>query len=234
DETRDAEGFYIYIRDLDDGQVWSAGYQPMRVVPTRYSVQSDADAVEISRMDREIDCRLTVSVAPEHPFEVRRCQLTNFGSRRRRLELTSYLEWVWTSQDADRSHPAFSKLFIDTQFCSDRHAILARRRHRSSDEKEFWGFHSVLRGGAPIADEWLQFETNRARFLGRGRRLHNPVALDPGAKLTGDSGPVLDPIASLRTAVELDAGQSAEVMFVLRAASDGGAIDEALVAAWKI
>lgn len=233
DETRDAEGFYIYIHDLDDGQVWSAGYQPTRVVPTRYSVQSDADVAEISRMDREIDCRLTVSVAPEHPFEVRRCQLTNFGSRRRRLELTSYLEWVLTSQDADRSHLAFSKLFIDTQFCSDRHAILARRRPRSSDEKEFWGFHSVLRDGAPIADEWLQFETNRARFIGRGRTLHNPVALDSGARLTGDSGPVLDPIASLRTAVELDAGQSAEVTFVLGAAGDVGAIDEALVAAWK-
>src|SRR5258705_2233433 len=40
DETRDADGFYIYIRDLDDGSVWSAGYQPTRVIPAQYAIRS--------------------------------------------------------------------------------------------------------------------------------------------------------------------------------------------------
>src|SRR5690349_2388115 len=217
DELFDSDGFYIYIRDLDDGYVWSAGYQPTRVVPTRYSVQSDGQVAEISRVDREIDCRLTVSVAAEHPFEIRRCQLTNLSKHRRRLELTSYLEWVLTSQAADRTHPAFSKWFIDTQFCTDRQAILARRRPRGSDENEFWGFHSVLSDESRAVNLGGQFETNRARFIGRGRTLHSPSALDERAKLSGETGPVLDPIASVRTALSLDPGQSGEVRFVLGA-----------------
>src|SRR4051794_6030562 len=105
DETRDADGFYIYLRDLEDGFVWSAGYQPSRVIPEQYAIRSDANLAEISRVDREIQCRQTISVAPQHSFEVRSCRLTNLGSRVRRLDITSYLEWVLTSQVADRNHP---------------------------------------------------------------------------------------------------------------------------------
>jgi N,N'-diacetylchitobiose phosphorylase len=230
DETRDADGFYIYLRDLDDGLVWSAGYQPTRVRPARYTLRHDLNRVELTRLDHEIDCHLTVTVAPRNNFENRNCRLTNLGTRVRRIELTSYLEWVLGTQDADRSHPAFSKLFVETQFCAERSAILARRRPRNSDESEFWGFHSLLRAGKPVPAGELQFETNRVRFIGRGRTLRRPIALEPGMILTGDSGPVLDPIGSLRLAVRLEPGESQEISFVLGAAQHLDDIHELLIA----
>src|SRR3954462_4270832 len=116
---------------------------------------------EIIRQDRDIECQLSVFVSQSHNFEMRICQVTNLGKRARRLELTSYLEWVLGSQEADRNHPAFSKLFVETQFCSELRAILARRRPRHSEESQFWGFHSVLCDGMPVSRKELQFETNR-------------------------------------------------------------------------
>jgi N,N'-diacetylchitobiose phosphorylase len=231
DETLDADGFYIFFRDLDDGLVWSAGYQPTRVVPSRYAFRCDSNMAQILRLDHDIECRLTVSVAQGRNFEIRNCRLTNIGRRPRRIELTSYLEWVLCSPEADRNHPAFSKLFVETQYCKEHQAILARRRPRSHDETEFWGFHSMLCGDVPLFGDSVQFETNRLQFIGRGRTLANPIALDSGANLIGDQGPVLDPIACFRAAVALEPNQSQEVTFLLGATTDRNEIGESLIAA---
>ncbi len=227
DETRDADGFYIYLRDLDDHAVWSAGYQPTRVAGVQYDFQYDHGVAEIRRVDREISCSLAIYVSPPGEFEVRLCRLTNLGDRTRRIELTSYLEWVLGSREADAGHPAFSKLFVETEFCAARRAILARRRPRHSDDAEFWGFHSIVCDAAG-ASESLEFETNRLRFIGRGRTLARPLALESGATLSGDCGRVLDPIASLRTVVVLEPGDSRQVAFVLGGSPRRADIDQLL------
>jgi cyclic beta-1,2-glucan synthetase len=229
DATCDSDGFHIFLRDLDDDFVWSAGYQPTRAMPDAYEFQFTSSAAEIARLDHEIACRLTVCVAPDHDVELRRCRLTNGGNRPRRIELTSYVEFVLASREADANHPAFSKLFIETEFRPRESAILARRRPRSSEEPERFGFHRVITDVIAAGDD-VQFETNRKRFIGRGRSAAHPRALDPGARLTGDEGPVLDPIGSLRTVVTLAAGETRDVVFLLGAATGREAI-EALVAA---
>jgi cyclic beta-1,2-glucan synthetase len=115
DTTCDSDGFHVYLRDLDDDFVWSAGFQPARVMPDAYEFQFSRSAAEIFRLDREIESQLTVCVAPEHNLELRRCRLANRGNRPRRIELTSYVEFVLGSRDADTSHPTFSKLFVETE-----------------------------------------------------------------------------------------------------------------------
>ncbi|HEX5472993.1 MAG TPA: hypothetical protein VFW73_13965, partial [Lacipirellulaceae bacterium] len=136
--------------------------------------------------------------------------------------------------EADRNHPAFSKLFVETEYCRERQAILARRRPRGHNESELWGFHAVLCAGSPETGDDVQFETNRMRFIGRGRTLSSPTALEAGAQLSGDFGPVLDPIASLRVVVALEASQSQCVTFVLGATPHRDAIPGALDAAHRI
>jgi cyclic beta-1,2-glucan synthetase len=214
-----ADGFYIFFRDLDDNFVWSAGYEPTRVVPDRYEFYGDGGMVEIVRLDRQLECRLSVCVAPQFDCELRRCRLTNTGNRTRRIELTSYLEWVLTGREADASHPCFSKLFVETEYCAESTAIIARRRPRSSDERPVWGFHALACDLASGSQSAVQFETSRVAFIGRGRTPARPTALDRAATLSGHLGPVLDPIASLRTAVSIPPGRSCDVAFGLGAAS---------------
>ncbi len=228
DETCDADGFHIYLQDLEIDHVWSAGYQPTREAAQQYDFHCERGVAEIVRLDSGIECRLTVCVSPQYDFEIRRCQLTNLGEGRRRLSITSYLEWVLGNRDADANHPAFSKLFVETDFCAEHRAILARRRPRHGGETDCWGFHAVI--GGPAADQQgpIEFETNRARFIGRGHTIARPKAIVPGAILSGDRGSVLDPIASLRVALELKANESQVVAFVLGAAPNRAEVARSL------
>jgi len=225
----DREGFHIYLRDLDENFVWSAGFQPTRVIPETYEFRFSANFAEIARLDREIGCQLCVCVSPDCDLELRRCRLTNHGSRPRRIEVTSYVELVLGARDMDANHPAFAKLFVETQYRPEHQVIVARRRPRGADEIERFGFHRILLDGQSSGD--VEFETNRKRFVGRGRNLVQPLALDPHVRLSGDTGAVLDPIGSLRTVVTLAPGESRDVIFALGAAIGSAAIESLISAA---
>ncbi len=228
DSVTHPDGFHIYLRDADEDFVWSAGYQPTCVPASEYEFSCDSGVAEIIRVDRGIECRLAVGVSPQHDFEIRLCRLKNLDKRRRCFEVTSYLEWVLCGREGDACHPAFSKLFVETDFCAERSAILARRRPRHSDEAPLWGFHAVAFDPATTSRDAVSFETNRARFIGRGRTLERPIAMEPGECLTGDLGSVLDPIASLRIPIALEAGEIQEIAFVLGVASTKEEIDRSL------
>ncbi len=217
DPTCDCWGTYVFLRDTDSGEVWSAGYQPSGVRPDSYDAAFFEDRVEISRRDGTITTRLEVAVSPEDDAEVRRLTISNTGSRTHEIELTSYAEVVLAPDAADAAHPAFSNLFVQTEFVSDLEAILATRRRGSPDETEVWAAHlSVVEGDAVTG---VQFETDRARFLGRGRVIRTPVSVIDGQPLSNTAGAVLDPIFSIRKRIRLMPGAAAHVTYWTFAAS---------------
>ena len=211
DVTRDCWGSYLFLRDMDTGAVWSAGHQPSGKEADSYEVGYSEDHAEFSRRDGSIATRLIVVVSAEHDAEIRRVSLTNLGSHYRQIELTSYAEIALAPQAADAAHPAFQNLFVQTEFVADIGALLATRRPRSSDEKPIWAAHV-----AAVEDETggvIQYETDRARFLGRGRSVRSPVSVIDGRPLSNTVGPVLDPIFSLRCRVRLAPGATAHAIF---------------------
>jgi cyclic beta-1,2-glucan synthetase len=201
DRTRDGWGQFIYLRDPRSGAVWSAAHQPHGDSADEYEVVYSADKAEFRRRDGDIETHLEIVVTPESAAEVRRLTLLNHGSRPHELEVTSYAEIVLGPHTADLAHPAFGKLFLETEFIAAHDALLCRRRPRSEEQKPIWAVH-VLASDAPALGD-VQFETDRLRFLGRGRTSANPAALEAGAALAGTTGPVLDPIFSLRRTVRL-------------------------------
>ena len=154
---------------------------------------------------------MEIAVSPEDDAEVRRVSITNHGTAVRDLELTSYAEVVLAPDAADAAHPAFSKLFVQTEFVASIGAILATRRARVTGEAALWAAHIAVVEGATAGP--LQFETDRARFLGRGRGIRTPVAVIDGRPLSNTAGAVLDPIFSLRRRVKLAPGATARVAF---------------------
>ena len=171
------------------------------------------ERVLIRRRDDGLEATLTVALAPDGPVEIRHCRIGNGSSRPRRIELTSYLEAVLQAAAADAAHPAFAKLFVQTEAVAERRALLATRRPRGADERRFWIVHWLIGEPAPAA--LLQFETDRQRFIGRGRSLAAPAALATDAPLSGTTGNVLDPILSLRAVVELAPGEERALAFGL-------------------
>jgi cyclic beta-1,2-glucan synthetase len=212
DATRDCWGSYIFLRDAQTGEVWSAGYQPSGIEPDAYEVSFYEDRAEFIRRDRALATTLEVVVSPEDDAEVRRVSITNLGARRREIQVTSYAELCLVSQAADVAHPAFSNLFVQTEFVPDVGALLATRRRQSDKETAVWAAHVVAVEGETVGD--LQFETDRSRFIGRGHNVRNPVSIIDGRPLSNTVGSVLDPVISLRRTVRIPPGTTAHVVFV--------------------
>jgi cyclic beta-1,2-glucan synthetase len=211
DVTRDSWGSYLFLRDTRTGTVWSAGHQPSGVAADSYDVSYSEEHAEFSRRDGSIATGLTVVVSAEHDAEIRRVSLTNLGAHSREIELTSYAEIVLAPQAADVAHPAFQNLFVQTEFAPEIGALLATRRPRSRDERQVWAAHVAAVEGQ--AAGVIQYETDRARFLGRGRSVRSPVSVIDGRPLSNTVGAVLDPIFSLRCRVSLAPGATAHAIF---------------------
>ena len=211
DVTCDDWGSYIFLRDSRSGETWSAGYQPTGVEPDHYEVSFFEDRAEFVRQDGTIKTVLEVAVSPENDGEVRRVAITNLGTRTREIELTSYAELVLAPYADDATHPAFSKLFVETEFVAGAGTLLATRRRRSPEQAEVWAAHLVVIEGE--ADGSLQFETDRAQFLGRGQRIRTPQCVVEGWPLSNTVGCVLDPVFSLRCRVRIARGETVRLSF---------------------
>ncbi len=205
-------GAHTYIlRDVHSGEVWSAGYQPTGVEPDSYEAAFFEDRAEIVRRDGLIETKMEITVSAEDDAEVRRVSITNLGTAVSEIELTSYAEVVLAPAAADAAHPAFSNLFVQTEFVADSGALLATRRPRSPADNELWAAHIAVVEGEVV--DRAQFETDRARFLGRGRGVRTPIAVIDGRPLSNTAGAVLDPIFSLRRRIRLGPGATARIAF---------------------
>jgi cyclic beta-1,2-glucan synthetase len=211
DGTRDCMGSYTYLRDAHDGAIWSAGLQPTGVEPDHYEVTFAEDQASIARRDGSLTTTLELVVSPELDAEVRRISISNLGTREREIEVTSFAELVLAHSAADAAHRAFSNLFVHTEFVADVGALLATRRVRSSEERSVWAAHFAFVEGAVVGEP--QFETDRGRFLGRGRDARSPISIGDGRPLSNTCGAVLDPIFSLRRRVRVPPGGTVRLSF---------------------
>jgi cyclic beta-1,2-glucan synthetase len=243
DATCDDWGSYILLRDVASGEAWSATYQPIGAEPEAYEVVFNEDHAHFARRDGGLTTTLEVLVSAEDDAEVRRVTISNLGEGVREIEVTSYAELVLAPQAADVSHPAFSKMFIETEHLAGLGAIVATRRRRAPTEPQVWAAHSAVVDGQTVGRR--EFETDRARFLGRGGSVRAPIAAVNGRPLTGATGAVLDPIFALRRRVRIAPGATARIDFWTMAAAsredvldlidkhhDTGAFARAAALAW--
>ena len=213
DTTCDEWGSFCYLRDTDSGTYWSTTHQPTPGEPDFYEAIFSEGRAEFRRRDQGIEAYTTIVVSPEDDIELRRLRITNFGKTRRSIEVTSYSEIVITPAAADAQHPAFSKLFVQTEVLTDPAALLCTRRPRSAEEQPPHLLHLMAVHGASAGP--VSHETDRMRFIGRGRNLHAPEVLRSPGPLSGSAGSVLDPIVASRRVITLEPQQSATVDMVL-------------------
>ncbi len=233
DTTLNPWGTWVYVKDLDSGALWSAAHLPTAARPQTRDVYFNAHMAEFHRRDGDISLVMEITVPPEEDLEIRKITLTNHGSQRRRLFLASYGEVILAPQDTDARHPAFNKLFIESEWVSEANALLFRRRPRSEGEKPIFLAHAlaVEQGMIPTG----LYETDRARFLGRGNTGRHPQALMAGdltAARVGENqrsglggvrfsqtvGATLDPVFSIGQAIILEPHETAQVAYLTLAA----------------
>jgi len=116
DSTRDNAGVFCYLRDLSSGDVWSTSHQPTLQPSKRYEAIFSQARAEFRRRDNQIKLHTEIAVSPEDDVEIRRTTIVNRSKVSRTIELTSYAEVVLAAPSADATHPAFSNLFVQTEF----------------------------------------------------------------------------------------------------------------------
>lgn len=201
DATRDHWGSFCYLRDVDSGEFWSTSHQPTTAPVDGYeAIFSDAK-VEFRGRSHGFESHLEIAVSPEDDIELRRLKLTNLSRKSRTIEITTYAEVVLAPGIADELHPAFSNLFVQTELLPERRAIICTRRPRALHETPPWMFHLMQVHDAEI--DAASYETDRARFVGRGNDLRRPQAMTGAAALSDSQGSVLDPVIAIRSRITL-------------------------------
>jgi cellobiose phosphorylase len=213
DATRDCWGTFVFIRDLATGDFWSTAYQPTLRTTQDYEAIFTQSRAEFRHFHADLDIHTEISVSPEDDVELRRITINNRSAVLREIELTSYAEVVLTGQAADEAHPAFSNLFVQTEFLPASSAILCSRRARSQTESAPWLLHLMVSHGGMAGE--ASCETDRSAFIGRGGGLSDPAAMRNNAPLPNTVGSVLDPIVSLRRTVSVPPHGSAVINLVL-------------------
>lgn len=212
DTTCDNWGSFIYLNDAQDAQkYWSATFQPIGGRADNYEVAFTDDRAVFRRTDFGITTQTEIIVSSEDNVEMRQVTLINQTDKPREIFVTSYSEIVLNTAAADAAHPAFSNLSVETEFIESEEAIVARRRPRSEKEREVFGVHVALVEGRRIGA--VEFETDRAKFLGRNRTTANPSAILNGEPLSKTVGAVIDPIFSLRYRLRIPAQSKASICF---------------------
>ncbi|HEX6558203.1 MAG TPA: hypothetical protein VF021_02050, partial [Longimicrobiales bacterium] len=224
DPTVDGYGTLVYLRDLETARYWSLGTAS---APSDASggVRTAADHAELWSVCSGIETRCMVTVAKAHNTEARSLRITNQTERARTIELTTFAELSLNTPGADAAHPAFSKLFVETDFDETRKALIAWRRGRSPEDRP------VFVGQRLVGARSIEYETDRARFIGRRRTTQDPRALIATAPLSGTVGAVLDPVFALRTVLTLSPGAETTVVLHMCAADSRAELDQLLDAA---
>jgi cyclic beta-1,2-glucan synthetase len=205
DQTCDAMGTFCYIHEANPDRVWSSTYQPADGKLEGYSVNFALDRAVFRRDDNGLHTETEVIVSPEDDVEIRRITLINRTTHARHLNLTSYVELSMAPHRADRQHPAFNKLFIQTEALPEQQVLLAYRRPRSKNERHLYVAHRLTFEhtgvDSPPEKDW-QFETDRRRFIGRG----HPLAKTHGGHARARQQPGICPGPELKPAAESYSG----------------------------
>ena len=167
DVVLDSYGMLFYFRNTKTNEVWSSCYDLYGKKPDNYKVSFISGEARFFRQDGDIDTLIQVAVSASDNAEIRKITLTNHSTESCVVEITSYFELVLASHASDVVHPAFSNLFIRTEFVPEYNSIIATRRPRMEGEKTIWLGNTLSIDGKVVGV--VQFDTDRLQFLGRGR-----------------------------------------------------------------
>ena len=206
DRTTEQLGPFVYLRE--DEETWSATPAPLPGWGEEHEdaeVAFTASGASWTRHHRGLASHLTWALGSETAIAVQRLRLGNPTRVERTVHCTSYAELVLGDAGDDAAHPAFSKMFVHTEYDAELGAVIATRSRRSQSEEEVWfGQMLVVETAATAGDTGLPdlgrptfVETDRRTFLGRGGDVSCPAALEGELSGVGGTGWTLDPVSAL-------------------------------------
>ncbi len=218
DLVRDSSGKFLYLRDDDDGTVWSLSPAPTWPAFDAFACRHGLGYTVFESRHAGVAGRWTLFCHPSETAELWLVELANLSGRPRTLEMCAYLEWNCGVAPSPRRE--FAKLFLENWYEPERRAVFARSHMWEVPSPRYghWNtsfpYVAAFASTEPIASALGDKET----FLGRYGTLASPEALHREA-WSGEFGRHGDPVAALRSRVELRPGESRTIGYLLAVGS---------------
>ena len=206
--TEQDYGMFMYIKDLSNNKVWSNTYSPTYKKPDKYNVVFASDRITFTRVDNNITTKTEIIVTKEDNAEIRRITFKNQSSEDKYLELTTYNEVILSKNIDDITHRTFRNLFVSSEYDRTHEAIIMCRKNNNKKVQDYYVNRLLIEDDLHS----ISYETEREKFIGRGRNTDNPIGLLK--KLSNYSGTNIDPIISLRSNIVIPKSQEVVVFFI--------------------
>ena len=204
DPVGDSSGEAFYLRDEERGHFWSPMVLPCQGA-TPYVTRHGFGYSVFEHTERGIRSEVWVYVAKDAPVKFTVLKVRNESGRSRKLSVTGYVEWVLGDLRPK------STMHVITRIDPATGALFARNPYSTefSGRTAFFDVDTVTR----------TFSGDRTEFIGRGRNLRNPAAMER-TRLSNKAGAAYDPCAAIQVPFELEDGQEREIVFRLGAGRD--------------
>ena len=205
----DHPGRYVYIRDIEDGDYWSASWMPVGKPLDVYSSEcrhGTAYTIIASRYrDIKTETLYYVPIGAKH--EVWRVKVTNDGTKPRKLAVTGFVEFT---NDPDYSQDQVNlqyTLFISRTYFHGDHIIQRYNDNFADPGKErFFGV-----AGADVSS----YCGDRELFIGAYHSYKDPEAIQSG--LQNDLNCGGNACGALQSDIVLQPGETRELIYLLGA-----------------
>ena len=199
DPVSDAPGEVIYLRDEETGEFWTCTPAPCGASTTTI-VRHGQGYSRFTSSSHQLEHDLLVTVSPNAPVKLFHIRIRNAGNRSRRLSATFYAEWVLGI------HREQAAMQVVCTTDSESGALFAT----SAWAGEFAGRVAF----ADVSRRPRSFTTDRADFLGCEGTPTSPAAMTQ-EHLSSHARELVDPCAAIMTHLEIAAGETEEIVFVL-------------------
>ncbi|MBA4263556.1 MAG: hypothetical protein C0453_00615 [Comamonadaceae bacterium] len=203
DLLRDAQGTWILTRVGGEARFHSITQAPCPRADARHQADFGAALATFDASMPDWAVKMQVWVSPDSDVELRQVCVHCQRDEALEIELATYTEVALTTQAADVSHPAFSKLFLLASAPSPGCLAYHRKAHREG-EQEVWMAHFVAFCSVPLNANAVSMACDRAQLLPRHGDISNfqPQGMLRGAHDTLHTG--LDPVASLHLKLRIE------------------------------
>lgn len=206
----DRPGRYLYLRDNDTGQYWSANWQPVMKSADFWEARIGLGYNKISSINSKIQTDITYFVPLDENLEIWDITIKNLSDKVRNISVISYIEWVLGSFSKDLADRNFDSFFNDVYFKDN--IIYATKRWWDRPDKvgQKWDYWAYMTG----SETFECFDCVREDFIGQYRYLSNPIVVEKGF-CQNDYGESEDAIGSLMKIFELQPKEEKKFHIVL-------------------
>ena len=197
----DNGGRYFYIND--GGTVWSPGWKPCKTELDKYECRHGMSYTTITGEKNGIEAEVLFFVPLKTWAEVQKVKLTNKSTETKRFKLFSFAEWCLWNAATDMEN--FQRNFSTGEVEIEDSVIYHKTEYK--ERRNHYAYYSV---NAPIQG----FDTDRESFIGLYNEFRDPQAVMAG-KPSNSVAHGWSPIASHYLEIELQPGETKELIFVL-------------------